>query len=151
MGEILSDTDAKVQELFNVLQKQKKQVEQDEQETKQSWKTKCSIVVTSLNANPINIQVATQQMIVAIGIALLQYQRDTTEVAKLLGVDLNTQTYDGYPLEDWFADLKKRIAVLNIAQKRRNLVVLEARLDAIVSPEHKRQLELAALTAALGV
>lgn len=138
--------DDKVRGLFDVLQKQKEKVEQAEQETKQSWKTKCSISIPTLSPTPINIQTANQGMVLSIGASLLTYQQATAEAAKRLGIEEDVTEYNGASVDDWFADLKKRVAVIGITEKRKSLVELERRLDAIVSPEQRRQIELEALT-----
>ena len=148
----MADTiDDKVRGLFDVLQKQKEKVEQAEQETKQSWKTKCSISIPSLSPTPINIQTANQGLVLSIGASLLVYQQTITEAAKRLGIAEDVSEYNGSSVEDWFADLKKRIAVIGINDKRKSLMELEKRLDAIVSPEQRRQMELEALTKELSL
>ena len=143
--------DDKVRGLFDVLQKQKEKVEQAEQETKQSWKTKCSISIPTLSPTPINIQTANQGMVLSIGASLLTYQQATAEAAKRLGIEEDVTEYNGASVDDWFADLKKRVAVIGITEKRKSLVELERRLDAIVSPEQRRQIELEALTKELAL
>lgn len=143
--------DDKVRGLFDVLQKQKERVEQAEQETKQSWKTKCTISIPSLSPTPINIQTATQGLVLSIGASLLVYQQTTAEAAKRLGIEEDVTEYNGSSIDDWFADLKKRVAVIGITEKRKSLAELEKRLDAIVSPEVRRQMELEALTKELAL
>ncbi|PPD55568.1 MAG: hypothetical protein CTY12_00905 [Methylotenera sp.] len=143
--------DDKVRGLFEVLQKQKEKVEQAEQETKQSWKTKCSISIPTLSPTPINIQTANQSLVLGIGASLLTYQQATAEAAKRLGLEEDVSEYNGASIDDWFADLKKRVAVIGITEKRKSLVELEKRLDAIVSPEQRRQMELEALTKELAL
>lgn len=148
----MADTiDDKVRGLFDILQKQKEKVEQAEQETKQSWKTKCSISIPTLSPTPINIQTANQSLVLSIGASLLTYQQATAEAAKRLGLDEDVSEYNGASIDDWFADLKKRVAVIGITEKRKSLVELEKRLDAIVSPEQRRQMELEALTKELAL
>lgn len=58
--------------------------------------------------------------------------------------------YLGSPVEDWLADIKARIAKVKIGEKRKKLEDLEKRLNAIVSPELRAQLELEAIEKALG-
>lgn len=143
--------DDKVRGLFDVLQKQKEKVEQAEQETKQSWKTKCTISIPSLSPTPINIQTANQSLVLSIGASLLVYQQTTAEAAKRLGIEEDVTEYNGSSIDDWIADLKKRVAVIGITEKRKSLAELEKRLDAIVSPEVRRQMELEALTKELAL
>ena len=58
-------------------------------------------------------------------------------------------TWLGFTVEEWTADLKTRVNILQISKRKAELVELEARLNAIVSPELRRQMELAALEKAL--
>lgn len=59
-------------------------------------------------------------------------------------------TWCGYSLEDWQHDLRKRADQVRIKARREKLAQLEARLNAIVSPEKRRELELRSIEAALG-
>jgi hypothetical protein len=58
-------------------------------------------------------------------------------------------TYMGYPIADWKEDLKARAGQLSIEQKKKELDILDKRVNSLVSPEQRREMELAALTAEL--
>jgi hypothetical protein len=51
----------------------------------------------------------------------------------------------GYLISDWIDDFKKRIATIQLKEKKEKLKSLEVRLHAIISPEKKRQMELDAI------
>ena len=95
--------------------------------------------------------------------------RDVTQLAKIAGHLESVQhhtlhametleltrpypevTWQGYPVASWLTDLKTRVGVLELEQKRNKLESLEKRLDAILSPELKRQMELESIMKELG-
>lgn len=146
----MTTIDQKINELFEVVKKQKAEVEAAEKESKQSWRTNCSIVLPfGRDENPINLQTATQEKVKNIVIGLLKHKEYSAEAEQVLGLEQSTQ-YNGFSYDDWIADCKKRISVLNIRTKKDKLAVLEKRLNDIVSPEQKRQMELDSIMKDLG-
>lgn len=69
--------------------------------------------------------------------------------AKELGVDKHECEHDGYAIDDWIADIKTRLNKIQIKSKKDALAALEARLDKIISPELRAEMELAAIEAEL--
>jgi 2-phospho-L-lactate guanylyltransferase (CobY/MobA/RfbA family) len=53
-------------------------------------------------------------------------------------------------LDDWFNDLNKRLATINIRQEEAELATLEARLNQVLSPEERRRIEVEMLAKELG-
>lgn len=142
--------DQKINELFEVVRKQKAEVDAAEKETKQSWKTNCSVVIPfGRDESPVNIQTASQEKIKNLVMGLLKHKEYAIEAELVLGLDSESQ-YNGFSYDDWISDCKKRIAVLNIRTKKEKLNTLEKRLNDIVSPEQKRQMELDAIVQDLG-
>ena len=47
---------------------------------------------------------------------------------------------------EWKSDFQTRVNQISIQEKRKELAEIEARLNAIISPELKAQMELEALT-----
>lgn len=137
-----TNIDKKISELFEVVKKQKAEVEAAEKASKQSWKTNCSIVVPfSSSEQPVNLQTANQDKVKSVVMALLKHKEYSAEAESVLGIDSSSK-YNGFEYEDWIEDCKKRISVLNIKTKKDKLQELEKRLNGIVSPEQKRQMEL---------
>jgi hypothetical protein len=146
----MTTIDQKINELFEVVKKQKAEVEAAEKESKQSWRTNCSISLPfGRDENPINLQTATQDKVKNIVIGLLKHKEYSAEAEQVLGLEQSTQ-YNGFSYDDWISDCKKRISVLNIRTKKDKLAVLEKRLNDIVSPEQKRQMELDSIMKDLG-
>lgn len=149
-----TDTDTQIAALFKVVQKQQEEVAAAEKASKQSWKTNCTIhfglVAGWANPQPINIQTANQDVIRYIVTQLLQIREYSDRANEILGLEKSGK-YDGFEIEDWLTDCKKRITVLGLQAKKSNLASLEKRLDAIVSPEQRRAMELKAIAESLGV
>lgn len=139
--------DQKINELFLVVRKQKTDVEIFEKESKQSWKTNCTIHIDNVI---INIQTANETVVKKIVIELLEQKEYASRAEEILGLEKN-EKYDGFSFDDWISDCKKRIAVMRLRNKKENLSELEKRLNALVSPEQKRQMELDAITELLNL
>ena len=58
-------------------------------------------------------------------------------------------SWHGYSTEKWKVDIQARIDKIQIEKKKRDLEILEKRLDAILSPELKAEMELEEITKAL--
>jgi hypothetical protein len=72
-------------------------------------------------------------------------RRDKSEsAAKELGVDYNF-TWLGFTVEEWKDDFQTRVNQISVQEKRKELAELESRLNAIISPELKAQMELEAI------
>lgn len=135
--------DAKITELFEVLNKQKSDLERTKKEIDRKWFTNCSIVLSS-HTQPTNIQTANEKTIIQIVSQLIQMQEYNAKAAELLNLPIQTKI-DNFEINDWVEDCKKRIAMLQISSKKQKIIELEQRLNAIVSPEQRRQLELEAI------
>lgn len=139
----MSAIDKKINDLFEVVRKQKAEVEAAEKEAKKKWVTNCSIVLPngSDKQHPINIQTASESVIKLVVIELLKHREYSQQAEKMLGLG-SSEKYDAYEYSQWFDDCKKRIASLSLISKKDSLAGLEKRLNGIVSPEQKRQMEL---------
>jgi len=135
--------DKQIKTLFDTLMKRKKSVDADETKIKRSWKTNCSFTRDGV-AQPINIQVACEATILDVYSQMLMTRDYETKAAIILGLDVSSQVC-GFELDDWVDDFKKRIASIHIKSKKRKLLELETRLEAIISPEQRREMELEAI------
>ena len=141
------EIDNKIKQLFAVIHEQQKEVDQTESDVKRPWRTNCSFASTHL-VQPINIQVATEDIIVDVYADMLMIMEFQSLAAKSLGVTIKT-SWNGYAKDDWVDDFKKRIATIKIKNKKRKLEDMERRLEAIVSPEQRREMELNAILSEL--
>lgn len=134
--------DKQIEELLIVVQTQKIEVEKAEKESKRSWKTNCSFKL--LSSSPVNIQTVSDDAIVQALSELLMFHSNAQEANKILGLNKEIK-HDGYTIDEWIEDFQKRIAILQLKAKKEKLKTLETRLNSIVSPEQKREMELAAI------
>lgn len=141
--------DAQVTALFNILQTKKAELEETKKAIGKQWATNCSLHLAGLSS-PTNIQTASEDAILGLMAYLLMTQDYRDRAAKELGIPAVSK-FAGAEFSEWIQDCKKRIAKLSVESKKTELDTLETRLNAIVSPEQKRQLELEALTKALSV
>jgi hypothetical protein len=69
-------------------------------------------------------------------------RKDKSEsAAKDLGVEYNF-TWLGFSIDEWKEDFQTRVNQISVQEKRKELAELESRLNAIISPELKAQMEL---------
>jgi hypothetical protein len=121
---------------------------------KPQWKTNCSIgfpfVINDSPNGRVNIIVQREpQRIAELYAFLLQQEEFLQKASAELGVAVE-MNYMGFPIADWKEDLKARAAQLDIENKKKELEALDKRVNSIVSPEQRREMELAALEAELG-
>ena len=136
------DIDTKIVELFAIVAKQKADIEVTEELIRRGWKTTCSIKLPWNGVN-LNIQTATSDALEEI----VMYLGMILSAKQTIGTGFKIQ---GFFHDDWMDDVKKRIAVMESRMKKAELDELEKRLDSIVSPEQRRELELKAIMEKLG-
>lgn len=123
-----------------------KRKEIEKAKTKPSWKTSCSFGRNPDNAaERVNIQVIkdVNKLVDIYGFLLLQESYNDL-AADHLRVP-RSGMWQNYPIQDWKADIKARVASLSIEQKQRELDDLDNRVNQLVTPEQRRVMELKAL------
>ncbi len=136
------------QQVMTLLAKVKAQKQTIERAEKPKWLTNCSFVY---EGRTINLHtVSDLGMLVELAGFLKGLEADNNAGAEALGVDFSPLVYSGYTVDQWIADFKTRLGKLQIAAEKKKLEELETRLDALVSPEKRRELELAAIAEELG-
>lgn len=143
------NTDQRTLDLIQKVKTQKAEIGRAE---KPSWKTSCTFTYVEGKLNDaINLHVESK-VHVLIGIAEFIRRREAgyAAAAEELGVVNPPQfTWQGFTATDWISDLKARVTKIQIEVKKQNLNDLENRLDKIISPELKAQMELEAIEASL--
>ena len=116
--------------------------EQIESAQNPQWETNCNLKIDGENVNLRTVQTVEQLVNIAANVKVLQlgYEAAIEE----LGGDTEFK-YSGYTTEQWMADIKTRLSKLNIDKEKKNLSKLEQRLDKIISPELRAEMELAAI------
>lgn len=80
---------------------------------------------------------------------LLMKEEYLERSAKEMGLAFEP-AYQGFKISDWQADLKTRAAQLSIENKKKELALLDKRVNGLVSPDQRRAMELEALSKELG-
>lgn len=139
--------DELVQELFNVVQTKKAEIAKAE---KPNWATNCSFRFNKETSSNTNLQVCSdvEELVNILGF-LCDKKRGFDEAQKITETKLKFK-WLGFTFDEWASDVKTRIDKIQISNKKKDLELLEERLDKLVSPELKRKLELAEISKMLG-
>ena len=144
-------TDQIVLTLLKKVEEKKQQIGSAE---RPSWETNCSFGYDPTNSNVrINIQVVRDlEDLVSIH-SFLSCKEDYYGLSlAALGLTNKEAPFKwlGFTLEQWSNDIRTRINGLRIKTKKDELNVLEARVNALVSPEQRRAIELEKLVKEIG-
>lgn len=111
------------------------------------WKTNCAFVS---GTHAFNLQTITDKKVLALNFGHLIRLKDAEEqAANLLGLDYEWD-FNGYSYEDWMADFKTRANMLTLKEKEQELKELDARINKLVTPEQRRDMEIKELESILG-
>jgi hypothetical protein len=133
-------TDEKVKELFDLVQSKKLAIEKAE---RPCWKTSGNFGYSSNSAHDRTTiaTVADVRKIVEMYAFIMDRKDKSESAAKDLGVEYNF-TWLGFSIDEWKEDFQTRVNQISVQEKRKELAELESRLNAIISPELKAQMEL---------
>lgn len=140
-------TDSKTLELINEVKRRKQEINSAE---KPNWATNRNFSFTedSAKVTPLHVEANVRNLVFIAGF-LLDKQRSYAEAAAALGMGVETFTWQGFSVNDWLADIKLRVTKLQIASKKEKLEALESRLNSIISPELRAEMELEDIEALL--
>lgn len=145
-----NNTDEIVLQLLAKVEEKKKQIGNAE---RPSWITNCSFGFDPNTNNRINIQVVTD-LATLVEIYAFVNAKYSFYLASLLELGISEKEapfkYLGFTYNNWVSDIQTRINGLRIKSKRDELAKLEDRVNALVSPEQRRQIELAKLMKEIG-
>lgn len=142
MEEKVLTHDEKVQLLFEKLQAKKAEVANA---MKPHYITGGQFRYSESIGNSIDIvTVRDERKLVEILTFLKERSEKYDSAAKELGV-IAEFTWLGFSVDEWTTDLKTRVSVLQLAKRKAELKELEERVNAIVSPELRRKMEVDAL------
>ncbi len=145
-----TNIDDQINALFQVIKKQREAIKEFETTgaIKRGWATNCSYRGTL--SETVNIQTASIDRCVQAVANLFSYCQALESANAILELTFTETKIDGFLPSDWIEDFKKRVAVIQLREKQEKLTSLEKRLNAIVSPEQRRALELAAIMSEMG-
>jgi capsule polysaccharide modification protein KpsS len=137
-------TDKMVLDLFNTVKAKQKEIAVLQ---KPQWVTSCTIgynpeVVT----DRMNIQTVSDinKLINLYGFLLFQVEYHN-RACEALNVIIKFK-WMGYTFQEWEKDIKTRINQIGVAAKKSELAVLEKRLDALITLDQRRVMELEAIS-----
>ena len=137
-------TDKMVLDLFNTVKAKQKEIAVLQ---KPQWATSCTIgynpdVVT----DRVNIQTVTDVNRLIDLYAFLIMKMEYAKRATFLLAVTNKFKWMGYTFEEWEQDIRTRINQIGVTAKKNELAVLEKRLDALITVDQRRVMELEAIT-----
>ena len=140
-------TDAKTLELIQAVRRQKEDIAKAE---RPNWATNCSFSYGENGSNTVNLHVESNiRNLICIASFLRDKVKSYKETAAELGVEAPDFTWQGFSVSDWLEDVKLRINKVQIASKKKKLETLEERLNKIISPQLRAEMELAAIQSEL--
>jgi len=141
--------DSKITAMFAKVSERKAKCKELRQQISAPWKTNCSFIPLGATV-PVNIQTASAEMVYSIATTLGVLIVGATCASENFGLTI-TVKIQGYVPTDWFTDLKKRLAAINIRDEEKQLADIEERLTKVLSPEEQRRLEVEMLAKEIGL
>lgn len=132
-------TDEITLKLIQEIKKQKKEISNAE---RPKWLTNCTFSYNEKLTDAINIRVESVAKLISCAAFLIDKEKSYNEAGKFLGVETPTFSWCGYKTQEWLEDIKNLINKNQIELKKKKLESLESRLNAIISPELRAQMEL---------
>lgn len=136
------NTDTLVLELLRKVEDKKKQIGNAE---RPQWQTNCSFRYYPDRSESVNILVIRdiEDLIdMHAHLTLKKSQFELSTASLNLDKSAFPFRYIGFSYDQWVADIETRLARLLITVKREELSKLESRVNALVSPEQRREIEL---------
>lgn len=136
----MSNIDTTIQQLFNKLAERKTKVASLKAEVAKSWKT--TGVFRLIGApSTTNIQTANAETLEEIAAHVIILANALNEASVKLSRP-GKQKVQNYTPEEWFNDLQKRLAMIDVREEEKQLETLEQRLNQVLSPEERRRIEV---------
>ena len=113
-------TDTKTLELIQLVNKQKAEISKAE---KSNWQTNCSFAFEEKNANrTINLKVESDvRELILIGVFLNDKHQSFASVVEQLGMEPMPFKWKGFTKDEWFNDIKLRIAKIQVEEKKKKI------------------------------
>lgn len=130
-------------QILTLLGRVKSQKEKIERAEKPKWLTNCMFVYEgrTINLHTVN---CVRELVKYAG-RVLAVEAEIKLGLDVLSVPHEPVLYNGFPTEQWISDFRTRMSKIQVIQEKKKLEDLEARLDKLVSPEKRRELELQAI------
>lgn len=129
-----------IEGLFKKVQEKKAEIAKAE---KPQWQTNCAFVYDN-SSTVMNIQVISNiDVLVDMLSYILIKSESHKQVVKRLDLQEREYKYMGFTVDEWESDIKTRINKIQITSKKKELDELEKKLNSLVSPEKRTEMELA--------
>lgn len=138
-------TDSKTLDLINEVKKRKAEITKL---NKPNYKTNCAFSFVEGNTSNVmnlHVEASVANLVKAIAFLYGRHSNYNKAVIDCGIIDAPPFTWNGFTLEDWVEDMKTRIAKIQISTKQKQLDLLESRLNAVISPELRAEMELDAI------
>lgn len=135
-------TDKKTLALIDAIKKQKQEIAKAE---KPNWKTNCVFSFSGFRDGPPSVNLHVENNIatlVRIASVVIDAEASYKNAAKAIGVEAPEFLWCGSPAADWLEDVTTRVNRVQIGDKKAKLEMLEARLNKIISPALRAEMEL---------
>lgn len=149
----MADTKNIDQIVLDLLKKVEEKKQQIGNAERPSWITNCSFGFDPNTNARINIQVVRdlEQLVDIHAFLSTKYESFQASLKDLKLTEKEVPfKYLGFTFEQWVSDIETRINGLRIKAKKDELTALEARVNALVSPEQRRAIELEKLVKEIG-
>lgn len=135
----MSKNDERVLEL-------KKQVENKKEEIAEK---KCNFIpetnlVIGMNGNKVNLNVLNEDQLKNVLVQLNMYRLSAADLK------INSFIVSGYTVDQWMNDVRNKLSEKELKREEKELKILEAKLDQLLSEDKKTELELDSIAALLG-
>ncbi len=142
-------TDEAVMQLLIKVQQKTEEIKKAKK--RPQWKTNCTLGFDPESPQGrVNIMtVRDASKVVDLYAFLIQREEFFKQAAHELGLEVDL-VYMGYSFDDWKVDLMSRAAQLSVEQKKKEVEALDRRVNKLVSPDQRREMELEALQKILG-
>jgi hypothetical protein len=144
----MAEIDKTIQQLFDKLNQRKQKVSDLKARVAKAWKTNGTYRMFGA-PTPTSIQTASKEVILEIATQLCLLEDAHATAATRLEQPASNKV-QGYTFEDWFGDLKKRLAAIDVREEENQLAILESRLNQVLSPEERRRIEVELLSKEIG-
>lgn len=139
MAKVTKVKDTTIFSLLKDVEKRKKEIKEIEKPLK--FQTNGQLTLDGLNKNLHVINDVRQ--LISLAAHILRLELDYETAAKVLGVDsIPVFEFCSFPVSHWIEDIKAKISKLKLSEKRVKLKQLEERLNSILSPEARQEMEL---------
>ena len=142
-----NEKDRLIDELIEIARKKREQIQKTE---KPNWITNCSFRVNEETSVSVNLQVCSDvKTLVGLLGKLYEKKNGFDKANKFLNTN-EEFTWFGHTLEEWGADIKTRIDKLNVSNTKKELEIIESKLNSKISKERRDELELEEIKKQLG-